>query len=196
MEFIVDKVLEKKRQLIPDKNDHAYAFTIRPSKVGRHFLEVRLTTHPAEVPPVCFFQQSTWSSPDLVFTRSNNGVPGMIIGESTLKPLSGKAKMIVHGQPVQMKQSTWSGSCDFDSAPLGSFRWKSSSWELQDKAGTSLARLKSEHLGRWKIDILIPCDERFIDLVLLTGLSAKMLEKAVGEISGAAGDAGGAAAGV
>lgn len=73
--------------------------------------------------------------------------------------------------------------------------------ELVDVRGNKLARLKSNHIsgmGHKKLELLVPCDPVFLDLVVASAMTVKFLVKAMndaaGEVVGAVVDAGGGAA--
>lgn len=92
--------------------------------------------------------------------------------------------------------SQMSGSLKFEAPPLGELKWKRSELtnnpnQLIDANGYVLANLKSSSIsGTAKgLQMLIPGDEFLVELVLLSGMAAKMVvmlqEKVAGEVASA-----------
>lgn len=72
---------------------------------------------------------------------------------------------------------------------MGEMKWKvdkltGSTLELKDSSGNKVAKLKSGggH-GEKKLDILIPCDAFFVELVMLSGIAAKTISKIMTDIA-------------
>ena len=85
---------------------------------------------------------------------------------------------------------------------MGELRWKvdqltGRSLQLSDDTGKKLARLKSGGLlgSDEKLEILVACQDSFVDLVVLSGIAAKTITnmwneaiaEGVGAVAGAAG---------
>ena len=81
---------------------------------------------------------------------------------------------------------------------MSKMKWKAdeltgSTLILRDSAGGKLAKLKSiGFCGERQLEILVPCDEYFIELALLSGIAAKIVKKGTDEaaaeiVSGVAG---------
>lgn len=71
--------------------------------------------------------------------------------------------------------------------PLGTWKWKVSkltghSMKLWDNIGNKLAELKSvggmSKLGEKRLEILVPCDSFFVELVMLSVVTAKSVMEA------------------
>jgi hypothetical protein len=111
---------------------------------------------------------------------------------------SSKIDIIFNGQPIQMSQSSLSGHCTVHHPKLGDLKWKvpqlfGSAAELIDGRGTRIAALKSNKvkgMGQKTVELYVPCDPVFLDLVIGTALTlmkaVKELQEGVFEV-GAAG---------
>lgn len=81
---------------------------------------------------------------------------------------------------MKLKPSSMSGTGHhFVYPPIGKFAWKNDSLAgkalaLRDEAGMTLARYKADS-GR--LEILVPCDDSFLDLVVITALAAGVMDK-------------------
>ena len=88
-----------------------------------------------------------------------------------------------------MRLSENSGSFALESPTMGNLKWKLDmtlrNLELRDASGTKLAKFHSGKASGEKIlDILVPHDSRFLELVLLSGLTARMKNKSEMEAAG------------
>ena len=85
--------------------------------------------------------------------------------------------MQLHGQHLKIKNDGFSSTYTMDDPRAGKLKWKSSSkaLELTDSAGTMLAKYQRKGaIGRSdgkRLDILIPCDDLFLDLIVVSALA-------------------------
>lgn len=101
-----------------------------------------------------------------------------------------------------MKSSSLSSSYNFMYPPTGKMKWKSNfmgtALELFDSAGLKLARYKfkfSSTSGK-RLEILVPCADSFLDLIVLSGMAATVKEREKLKAVSGASEASGAVAGV
>ena len=94
---------------------------------------------------------------------------------------------------METKQSSTSGSFRLDCPPMQDFKWKvnqltGSSLELCDPFGQRLARIKKSGLlgsdGGQKLEIFNPCDNYFVDMAVLSGYAAWVLNNGQGGNAG------------
>ncbi len=107
--------------------------------------------------------------------------------------------MSLRGQPMRMKMSQLSGNFTLECPSIGRLKWHvnkltGSPLELRDDSGITLAQFKSAGFpgsGEKKLEILVACDDFFVDLVLLSVMIAKAMAeamlKAASEVAEAAG---------
>lgn len=102
---------------------------------------------------------------------------------------------MLYGQSMNMRFSQISGNCTLEPPAMGRMKWKldmltGRKIELHDGTGSKLAKLRPEgKSGEKVLEILVPHDTRFLELVLLSGLTVKTMNssmtEATGEILGA-----------
>jgi hypothetical protein len=131
--------------------------------------------------------------------------PKSTVGDAHFHSHSSTTDLMLHGQPMRMKMNQITGTFTIRHPIMGDLKWKAhdltgSSLELRDGGGRKLARLKSGGLRKSgkKFEILVPCQDSFVELVLLSGMAAKAVKKAtdeaLAEVLGAVGDVAGALA--
>lgn len=101
------------------------------------------------------------------------------------------------GQTATLKENSLSGNFTLAS-PLGKFKWTvnpitGTGLELKDGTGMKLASLKSAGFpgsGERKLELFVSCDDMFLELIVLSAMTAKNSQKetneAIGEVVGAA----------
>ena len=102
---------------------------------------------------------------------------------------SGAIDLMVHGQPMGMKQSQLSGNCSIFHPRLGELKWKvpsmfGTSAHLSDSRGTQIATLKSNKvkgMGQKLIELHVPCDPMFLDLVIGSAFAVMKANKDLAE---------------
>ena len=102
---------------------------------------------------------------------------------------SGKIDLMVNGQPMDMKASQLSGNCSIYHPRLGELKWKvpqliGTTAHLSDSQGTQIATLKSNKvrgMGQKVIELRVPCDSMFLDLVVGTAFAVMKANKELAE---------------
>jgi hypothetical protein len=110
-----------------------------------------------------------------------------ITGRANFHSMSSTADLALGGHQMSLKMSQTSGNFSLGGAPFGKLKWKvnqltGGSLELYDSSGVKLALMKSTGLlgmGVKKIEILVPCNDLFVDLIVLSGMSAKAYKRAM-----------------
>jgi hypothetical protein len=126
------------------------------------------------------------AKPNVVIYRGDP-LPGNIIGTAALSSMSSTSELSLRGRPMKMKASQLSGNYTVECPPMGRLKWKvdqltAKSMELVDESGWTLAKLRPT--GKEKVlEILVPCDDFFVELVLLSGMAAKAGTKGQMEIA-------------
>lgn len=169
--------------------------TVRASKTDPNIMVV----HPGGVadtsPPLYSLSVSSESKPNVVVYRGPHS-PSNIIGTAVFHSLSGKIDLVFHGQPITIKPSGMSIAHHFEFPPVGKLKWQPNQTtgmglELRDASGLKVAKLKSTGFcsGDRVFEMMVPCDPRFLDLVVLSGWAVRAdMDKdnsAVAEILGA-----------
>jgi hypothetical protein len=107
--------------------------------------------------------------------------PWDIIGDARLPSFSSKIQLALHGQPINMRTSQLSGNCTVESPASGQLKWKldwtERNLELQDATGKKLAKLRPGKSGEKLLEILVPHDSHFFELILLSGWTARVMNK-------------------
>jgi hypothetical protein len=115
------------------------------------------------------------------------GAPGAsnTIGDSHFTLLSSTTNLTLRGKHIRLKRSQLSGDFTLDCVPLGTWKWTvnkptGSSMKLCDNFGIKLAEYKSVGIskpGEKRLEILVPCDKFFVELVVLSVVTAKSVIK-------------------
>jgi hypothetical protein len=153
--------------------------TFRPSYQADSTIIDR-TSPSGAIFPLFSFTKSKKSKPNVTVYRigaGNSSVPQTFIGDASVHSTSSCVKMTLHGQPIKMKTSELSGSSYKFENSMGKFKWKSDSiasgaLALLDASGMKLARYTPGE----RLEILVPCDDTFLDLVILSGLGAAAMK--------------------
>jgi hypothetical protein len=128
------------------------------------------------------------STPNVMMSRGWGGGPWDIIGDARLSALSSKCHLTIQGKSMILRLNEMSGSFAIESPTKGILKWKLDmslkNLELRDASGTKLAKFHSGKEGEKILDILVPHDSHFLDLVLLSGLTARMKNKSELEVAG------------
>lgn len=151
--------------------------------------------------PLYHVKLSKTSKPHITLWKNN-----IEVYTARLHSFSSKIDVFTHGQPMTLSESNLSGNITIHHPQQGDLKWKISqlsgtSAELIDPRGMKLAAIKSNHMpgmGEKKIELMVQFDPMFLDMVLGSAMTVMMqmkaLSEAMGEIAGAAVDAGGAGA--
>ncbi len=92
---------------------------------------------------------------------------------------------------MRMTLNQLSGNFTLESPTTGRLKWKpgkimESSLELRDNSALKIAHLRSGGFPgsrERKMDVFVPCDGPFLDLVVLSGIAAKMSMKDMDEMA-------------
>jgi hypothetical protein len=136
------------------------------------------------------------SKPQIQISRLfANGTRKIPIGAATFPSLSTSVNISLGNFSFDLKQNQLIGdSCSFTCPPLPKMKWRAGllggSMELSDTSRTRLARYKAGLPvvgGGKKLEVLLPCDDFILDLIVVSGMTAahmnKMTEKAVSEVA-------------
>ncbi|KAF2802324.1 uncharacterized protein BDZ99DRAFT_349450, partial [Mytilinidion resinicola] len=121
----------------------------------------------------------------LVYRGIPHPHPSSMIGNANFHSLTSTTDLNLRGEPIRMKMSQLSGDFNLEHYPFGKLKWKvskmtGSGFELCTGSGSKLARLKSAGipgLGEKRLEVLVACDERFVELVVLSAMAAKAVSK-------------------
>ncbi|KAF9895141.1 hypothetical protein FE257_000043 [Aspergillus nanangensis] len=174
---------------------HSRSYTLR--KTDRKTTILRPVGQPDSAPPAFSIETHSMSKPNVIAFRGppHSSAP---IGDARFHSFSSSVDVTVRGQPVHMKMSQLSGSFSIESPRGQKMKWHlsqstGSSWTLRDASGANLAQLKSHGIpglgGEKRLDILVPCDEGLVELIVVTGLAAVTLHKQIKQAAEGGGDA-------
>lgn len=162
--------------------------TIRQSPTVPDQTVIHPDGYPADAPPLYCISTSASKITQMVITRgfpdpNNTNTIGFANVHLT-RPID----LYLHGRPMSMKMSSMSGNFSL-SSPSGQFKWKpsqmsGSSLYLYDHAGLKLAKYGSSGFPGFsekQLELYVPCDEYFVELVILSAVVAKDVSKAIEE---------------
>ena len=155
--------------------------TFRPSPDDHKVTLIQQEGHHGGATPLYASRTSKFSKPHIQISRvvaANTGLQQTAIGNATFHSLSSAIDLSLHGQYIKMKPGNLSSSINFTYPPTGKMKWKSNfmgtALELFDSAGQKLARLKLKFSGSGgkRLELLVPCADFFLDLIVLSGMAA------------------------
>lgn len=163
------------------------SFCIRPAPWDSKRILVHPAGYPIEAPPVLSLVTSG-TSPNVVLSRGWGGGPYDVIGTAKLPNMfSSTSHLTLRGQPLDMRMSSMSGSFSLESGSIGRLKWKTDglsgkTLELWDQSGTRIAEFGSRgHFKGEKYIDMVPGDEYFVELVLLSGMTVRAVNKTIDE---------------
>jgi hypothetical protein len=169
----------------------AYAsFSLRPAPWDPRVILVYPANHPVEAPPMYSTMISKDSTPNVVVARGWGGTPWDGLGEARLPSMSSKVHLILHGQSMDMRLNQISANFTLETPAMGRLKWKldmltGRNMELHDVIGQKLAKLRpAKNTGEKVLEILVSHDSGFFELVLLSGLTARSMNKSMTEATG------------
>jgi hypothetical protein len=164
------------------------SFSLRSAPWDPTKILVHPSGHPVDAPPMYSITISETSTPNVMMSRGWGGGPWDIIGDARLPTFSSKCHLTIQGQSMILRLNELSGSFAIESPTNGKLKWRLDmsmrNLELRDPAGTKLAEIHSGKAGEKIVDILVPHDSRLLDLVLLSGLTARMKHRSEMEAAG------------
>lgn len=170
----------------------AHTLFFCPSETQPELVTVHHSRYPREAPPLITIMISDGMSmsstePDYRFFQN-----GQLIGQAGCSSCSSKVTMSLRGRPIQMKQSEISGNCSLDVPPFPPLKWKvnqltGGSLQLCDECGAKLAKIgKSSALNGadagQKLEIFVPCDDFFVDVCVVSGYAAWVLNRTTNKV--------------
>jgi hypothetical protein len=164
-------------------------FTIRPAPWDPSKNLVHPAGYPVEAPPLYSITASQHGKPNVLVFCGWGAGPHDTIGDGKYpKGLHSTCHLTMRGQPLEMRMSqSGSGDFKFDHPTMGHMRWKadmfsSSKMELRDESGRRIATFGKGKMGEKTLEV-IPGDPYFIELVLLSGITAISLNKGITEFA-------------
>ncbi|PVH74868.1 hypothetical protein DL98DRAFT_575422 [Cadophora sp. DSE1049] len=167
----------------------ASTFSIRSSPHLPNHLVVHPLGYPADVPPIFTIITSTPKPNVSVFRGPAD--PVNKIGDAIMHTFSSTIDLNHRGQTATLKENSLSGNFTLVS-PVGKFKWTvnqitGTGLELKDGAGMKLASLRSAGFpgsGERKLELFVPCDDMFLELIVLSAITAKTSQKGTNEAIG------------
>ena len=162
------------------------AFLIRSSSRDPGLTTLHAAGYPKDAPPVLSVQSTNESKINLLLFK---GLPGtsLALGDTSSHHFTSTTDLRVRGQSIRLKKSELTGDFSMTCPPLGKLKWKvskltGSPMVLCGTVGDRLAEIKSTGKFRFRgdklLEISVPCDEFFVELVVLSAIAAKALSKA------------------
>jgi hypothetical protein len=166
------------------------SFIIRPAKWDSSRTLVHPAGYPIEAPPIFSITTSKERKPNVVAFSGWGAGPSDIIGDGNFpKSFHSTCHLTLRGQPLEMRLSqSGSGECKFEHPTMGQMKWKpdmfsSSKMELRDGSGRRVATFGKGKSGEKTLEI-IQGDPYFMELVLISGITAINLNKGMTEVVG------------
>ncbi|KIW16448.1 hypothetical protein PV08_06501 [Exophiala spinifera] len=149
---------------------------LRQSPFDPNLILIHPSGYPVEAPPL----YTAISSQERVSVYRGAINPANLMGVGSRKSIS----LYGHGGcTIAVKTDHLSGDFKLKYPPggKGSLKWKtdsmsfssSSSLKLVDGSGQKIARLK-KHSSEKRLEIYVPCDEHFLNVVILSGLAVRL----------------------
>ncbi|UNI17270.1 hypothetical protein JDV02_003627 [Purpureocillium takamizusanense] len=175
---------------------HIFTLGSAPSGSSLNATSVRPAGYPPTAPPLYTFTGAPHAKPNIALYYGEAASPAAnMIGEGKLSSFSSTTQMRVRGMPFTLRMSHMSGSVTLESPVTGKMKLKpnpmtGTGLALYDSSGNKVAKIRSGGGGGFgdkkQLEIYVPCDGMFIEVILLSFLTAKMLNKIVGDAVGEA----------
>ncbi|KAJ6048784.1 uncharacterized protein N7446_011467 [Penicillium canescens] len=168
-------------------NPQVVSLSLRPAPWDPTKVLVHPAGYPIEAPPLYSVVTCKEQAPNVVVLRGWGAGPWDMVGDARLPSLSSKSRITLHGQPIDMRLSQVSGHFSFQTSSTGRLKWKANmlsgkNLELHDASGRKMATIQpSGTSGEKKLEVSVSHDSRFLELVLLSGMTAKAMNKAENE---------------
>lgn len=169
----------KKRSPSPGR----ISFSIRPAPWDPKRILVHPAGYPIEAPPVL----SVATPCQVVLSRGRGDGPYDVIGTAKLPNMfSSTSHLTLRGEHLDMRMSQMSGSFSLESRSMGQLKWKTDglsgkTLELRDRSGQRIAEFGPRGRSGEKYIEMIPGDDYFVELVLLSGMTARAVNKTISE---------------
>jgi hypothetical protein len=137
--------------------------------------------YPVDVPPLYTLISSKIAQPNLMIFQGSPD-PANLSGDASFNSLSSNTNLTIRGQGIRMILNQLTGNFGLESPTAGNLKWNvrgimGSSFTLKDNTGLKLAHLRSSGCpgsGERKLETFVNCDNGFLDLVVLSGIAAKL----------------------
>ncbi|GJN71669.1 hypothetical protein VFPFJ_02349 [Purpureocillium lilacinum] len=152
---------------------------------------IRPAGYPPTAPPLYTFTGAPHAKPNMALYYGEAS-PANLVGEGKLSSFSSTSQMRVRGMPFTLRMSQMSGSITLESPVTGKMKLKPNPMTgtglgMYDASGNKVAKIRSGGgFGDKQLEIYVPGDGMFIEVVLLSFMTAKMLNKIVGDAVGEA----------
>ena len=161
-------------------------FNLVPSPQNANILVVHDVNISRDAAPLYSIVLSQSTKPNISLHKGQVD-PRTTIGTATFHSFSYSTDMSLYGRSIPLKMNQLTGNFSLRGPPIGGMKWKyddltSRSLVMRDNLGNKLAKLKSIGFsGERQLEILVPCDEFLVELMMLSGIAAKMVSKKVNE---------------
>ncbi|GAB1211365.1 hypothetical protein ATERTT37_000478 [Aspergillus terreus] len=182
----VQRLLAEYRPLYPVAKMEAWAGPLRGGferRLDRATTLLHPAGYPTTTPPAFSVTVNKTTKPNVLVYR---GMPHTSppIGDARFHSFSSTTDVALRGEAVRMKQSKLSGSFTVETGRWGSFKWHlnqmtASSLEMRDSEGRVIAVVRGIAGGERRLEVLVPCQERFVELVVVTGMVGMVVTKEV-----------------
>lgn len=141
--------------------------------------------------PVWSIINNKAGNPDVLIYQGESH-PNNVFGDSKISSLSGSATLSLRGIPVKLKKSSMSDSYSVETQQHGKMKWKpnpmtGSGLQLHDSSGMLVAKFQSPGFassGPKQLLVFVPADEFMMDLIVLSGMTIKLLKRQENEAAG------------
>ncbi|KAH8878826.1 hypothetical protein GQ53DRAFT_814288 [Thozetella sp. PMI_491] len=114
--------------------------------------------------------------------------PTSAIGDISVSTMNSSATASLRGQPMKLRQNCLSGDYTIDFPPIPDLKWEVNqltghSMNLKDRAGTRLAHYDPGWSEKSKLDIVVQCDERLVEAIVISAMALAELNKKSNEMA-------------
>lgn len=186
---LISRLLSTLSSSQSEANPPTHAFLIRTSPRDSSLITLYAAGCPTDAPPVLFIQRTKATKGNLLLFK---GLPGtsVALGDASFHYFTSTSDLRVRGQSIRLKKSELTGDLSMTCPPMGKLKWKvkkltGSLMVLCGSNGDRLAEFKPT--GKFGfgddmlLDILVPGDEFFVELVVLSAMAARALSRAENE---------------
>jgi hypothetical protein len=163
--------------------------SIARAKHNPDLVTLQLAGLPTNTTPLYVARMNKNAKPQVVLFKGHDISLSNPISSANIHNMSWNTDLFVDGQPINMVYSQLSGNMTVHHPTLGDWRWKEnkltgSSWDLTDAQGAQLARIKigGLTLKEKELELMIPCDEGVLDLVVMTAMVVKAINEATRDV--------------
>jgi hypothetical protein len=162
----------------------------RASPHDPNHIVVHPIDYPVDVPPLYTLISSKTAQPNLMIFQGSPDSTNLI-DDTSFHSLSSKTDLTIRGQGIRMTLNQLTGNFSLESPTAGNLKWNvgkimGSSFTLKDNTALKLAHLRSSGFPaseERELEIFVNCDDRFLELVVVSGIAAKMFAKEANEVA-------------